>query len=38
MATCTSTLVRGEICGEVGKELGLGEFIIVGPSERKPRA
>jgi ribonuclease-3 len=35
MANLHSNLVRGEICGEVGKELGLGEFIIVGPSERK---
>ncbi len=35
MANLHSNLVRGEICGEVGKELGLSDFIIVGPSEHK---
>jgi ribonuclease-3 len=35
MANLHSNLVRGEICSEVGKELGLSEFIIVGPSEHK---
>jgi ribonuclease-3 len=35
MANLHIYLVRGDICGEVGKKLGLGEFIIVGPSERK---
>jgi ribonuclease-3 len=35
MANLHSNLVRGEICGEVGKELGLSDFIIVGLSEHK---
>ena len=35
MANVHSNLVRGEICGEVGKELGLSEFIVVGHSEQK---
>ena len=35
MANLHSNLVRGEICGDVGKELGLSDFIIVGASEHK---
>jgi ribonuclease-3 len=35
MANVHSNLVRGEICGDVGKELGLSEFIVVGHSEQK---
>ncbi len=35
MANVHSNLVRGEICAEVGKELGLSEFIVVGHSEQK---
>ena len=35
MANLHSNLVRGETCGEVGKQLGLSEFIVVGHSEHK---
>ncbi len=35
MANLHSNLVRGEICAEVGKELGLSDFIIVGHSEQR---
>jgi ribonuclease-3 len=35
MANVHSNLVRGEICGEVGKGLGLSDFIVVGHSEQK---
>ena len=35
MANLHSNLVRGEICTEVGKSLGLSDFIIVGHSEQK---
>jgi ribonuclease-3 len=35
MANLHSNLVRGEICGEVGRQLGLSDFIIVGLSEHK---
>jgi ribonuclease III len=34
MANVHSNLVRGGVCGEVGKKLGLGEWIAVGHSER----
>lgn len=35
MANIHSNLVRGGVCGEIGRQLGLGEFISVGPSEQK---
>jgi ribonuclease III len=35
MANLHSNLVRGGVCGEVGKVLGLGAFITVGQSELK---
>ncbi len=35
MANLHSNLVRGGVCGEVGKALGLGDWIAVGQSERK---
>jgi ribonuclease III len=35
MANLHSNLVRGEICAEVGKTLGISEFILVGQSEQK---
>jgi ribonuclease III len=35
MANLHSNLVRGGVCGEVGKQLGLSEWIAVGQSERK---
>ena len=35
MANLHSNLVRGEICTEVGKSLGLSDFITVGHSEQK---
>jgi ribonuclease III len=35
MANLHSNLVRGGVCGDVGKALGLGEWIAVGQSERK---
>jgi ribonuclease-3 len=33
MANLHSNLVRGEICAEVGKDLGISDFIVVGASE-----
>lgn len=35
MANIHSNLVRGGVCGEVGRKLGLSDFIAVGPSEKK---
>jgi ribonuclease III len=35
MANLHSNLVRGEICAEVGKQLGISDFIIVGHSEQR---
>jgi ribonuclease III len=35
MANLHSNLVRGGVCGEVGKRLALGDYIAVGASERK---
>jgi ribonuclease III len=35
MANLHSNLVRGEICAEVGKDLGISDFIIVGHSEQR---
>ncbi len=35
MANLHSNLVRGEICGEVGKQILISDFIIVGHSEHK---
>jgi ribonuclease-3 len=35
MANLHSNLVRGEICTEVGKCLGISDFIVVGVSEHK---
>jgi ribonuclease III len=35
MANLHSNLVRGEICAEVGKGLGISDFIVVGVSEHK---
>ncbi len=35
MANLHSNLVRGEICGEVGKQLSISNFIAVGHSEHK---
>lgn len=35
MANLHSSLVRGGVCGDVGKTLNLGDWIAVGQSERK---
>ncbi len=35
MANLHSNLVRGEICSDVGKQLLLSDFIVVGQSEHK---
>jgi len=35
MANLHSNLVRGEICAEVGKCLGISDFIVVGLNEHK---
>lgn len=35
MATRHSSLVRGDACAEVGEQLGIGDHIILGVSERK---
>ena len=35
MANIHSNLVRGGVCGDVGRQLGLSDFIAVGPSEKK---
>jgi ribonuclease-3 len=35
MANMHSNLVRGGVCGEIGRQLGLGEFIAVGQSEKR---
>lgn len=35
MANMHSNLVRGGVCGEIGKLLGLGDFIAVGQSEKR---
>ncbi len=35
MANLHSNLVRGEICGEVGRDILISDFIIVGESEHK---
>jgi ribonuclease-3 len=35
MATRHSSLVRGDACAEVGMRIGIGEYVIVGTTERK---
>jgi ribonuclease III len=35
MATRHSSLVKGEVCAEIADQLGLGDFIIVGVTEKR---
>ncbi len=35
MATRHSSLVKGEVCADIADKVGLGEFIIVGQTEKK---
>lgn len=35
MANMHSNLVRGGVCGEIGRQIGVGEFIAVGLSEKR---
>jgi ribonuclease III len=35
MATRHSALVRGDMCAEIGVKLGIGDYIVVGVSEKK---
>lgn len=35
MANLHSNLVRGEVCGQVAQDMGLGDYIVMGANEQK---